>query len=363
MNVVIVGLLVIIALLLTVLILNQTKSKTSNEGLVILQQQLESLRIQTNDTLLRQQQIVNEQLSQITRQITEQLNFLNQQFTTTTGQIGVRLDRAAQVIADVSKGLGSLSEATKQILDAQKDLSKLEEILSIPKTRGLLGEYFLEDLLRQILPQEYYEFQYQFRNGKKVDAIIKLGPQIVPIDAKFPLEQFKSMTQSDSDAERKRARKEFLKAVRHHIDTIARNYILPDEGTYDFAMMYIPAENLYYEVIIKEEGEEESISRYALNKRVIPVSPNSIFAYLQAIVLGLRGLRIEERSKEILAALQKLTNDFNLFKEDFRVLGTHLRNAQSKFTDAERSLIYFEQKLTGVSAIKADESKELDDLR
>ncbi len=358
MSFVIAGLLAIIVGLVIYLIIQRGRK----DSFILLQQDIQSLRAQTTDTLLRQQELVNQQLNEITRQINNQLNFINQQLTNTTGQLGARLDKAATVIADVSKGLGSLSEASRQILEVGKDLAKLQEILRVPKQRGLLGEFFLEDLLRQILPQEYYELQYKFKNGNKVDAVIKLGPNLVPIDAKFPLEEFTRMSETESSEERRKHRKEFLKTVKNHIDAIALKYIQPNEGTYDFAMMYIPAENVYYEIIIREDSEEESIQKYALAKKVIPVSPNSIYAYLQAIILGLRGLKIEQSAQRILATLQKLTNDFSNFKEEFRVLGTHLKNAQAKFGDAEKSLINFEQRLTSVENIKQEgEFKKLED--
>ncbi|MCS7257842.1 MAG: DNA recombination protein RmuC [candidate division WOR-3 bacterium] len=349
-----IALLIIIIGLAIYIVIQRSKSNVLNENISLLQQRLDNLHAQNTETFFRQQEFLSNQLNQITNQITEQLNFINKQLTNTTGQIGIRLDKAATVIADVSKGLGSLSEASRQILEIGKDLSKLQEILRAPKQRGLLGEFFLEDLLRQILPHEYYEVQYKFKNGNKVDAIIKLGPNLVPIDAKFPLDEFARMCETVSTEERRKHRREFLRTVKNHIDDIALKYIQPNEGTYDFAMMYIPAENVYYEIIIKEDPEEESIQKYALAKKVIPVSPNSIYAYLQAIILGLRGLRIEQSAQKILAALQKLTNDFNEFKEEFRILGTHIRNAQTKFGEAEKSLINFEQKLISVENIERE---------
>lgn len=346
--------LLIVLVGLIIYLLLRPQQQSSDQSLTMLQNQIESLRNQTNDTLTKQQQLLNQQLSQITTQISQQLHNVTQQLSTQTGQIGERLDKAASVMSNVNKGIGSLSEASKQIIDISKDISKLQEILKAPKTRGLLGEYFLGDLLGQILPQEYFELQYSFKTVK-VDAVVKLGPKFVPIDAKFPLENFNRIISSTTDDERKKARKEFLKDVRKHIDDIADKYILPDEGTYDFAMMYIPAENVYYEVIIKEDPDEKSISKYALDKKVIPVSPNSLYAYLQAIVLGLRGLKIEQSAAEILGMLQKLTIDFNSFKNEFETLGKHISNAHTKYEDAEKKLMKFDNKLSSVESMTPEE--------
>jgi DNA recombination protein RmuC len=345
--------------LIIYLLLRPQKQQSSDQSMTMLQNQIEGLRNQTNETLINQQKLLNQQLGQITTQINQQLQNVTQQLSTQTGQIGERLDKAATVISSVNKGIGSLSKASEQILDVGKDISKLSEILKAPKARGILGEYSLENLLKQILPQEFYVLQYSFKNSR-VDAVIKLGPKLVPIDAKFSYENFKRIVESTSDDERKRARKEFLKNVRKHIDDITSKYILPDEGTYDFAIMYIPAENVYYEVIMKDDPDEESITQYALDRKVIPVSPNSLYAYLQAIVLGLRGLKIEQSAEQILVTLQKLTIDFDSFKDEFDTLGKHISNARTKYEDAEKKLMKFDNKLSSVESMTPEqETKKL----
>jgi DNA recombination protein RmuC len=217
--------------------------------------------------------------------------------------------------------------------------------------RGGLGEFFLEDLLAQTLPANHFTMQHAFSSGEKVDAAIRLGSSLVPVDAKFPLENFKRILEAGSDDEQGRAKRQFAADVRKHIDAIAAKYILPDEGTYDFALMYIPAENVYYETIIKDEAlGDRNLSQYALSKRVIPVSPNSFYAYLQAIVLGLKGMRIEERATEILHYLSRLQGDFAKFRDDFAVLGKHLGHAHASFQASEKRLEKFAQKLLSADA-------------
>jgi DNA recombination protein RmuC len=207
----------------------------------------------------------------------------------------------------------------------------------------------LEQLLSQMLPREHYVIQHGFRSGEKVDAAIRIGERLVPVDAKFPLENFRRLLAEPEDDRRRPLRKAFGRDVKLRVDEIAKRYILPDEGTFDFALMYVPAENVYYEIIIKQdEADEESIATYALSRRVVPVSPNSLYAYLQVILLGLRGLRIEANAREIQGDLVRLGGDLGRVREHMQKLGIHLGNAQKQFTDAERDLARFETKLEGI---------------
>ena len=194
--------------------------------------------------------------------------------------------------------------------------------------------------------------QHQFKNGDVVDAVILIGANFVPVDSKFPLENFRRVVEAATESERIAARKQFLRDVKRHVEAIATKYILCDEGTYDFALMYVPAENVYYETIIKEDnaGDERQLFGYALGKRVIPVSPNSFYAYLQTILLGLRGMKVEERAHEILNTLARLRADFEKLQENFRVLGKHLTNAQGSYADTERTLTKFDAKLSQIEA-------------
>ena len=325
-------------------VLEEAKKDQSSQTMwTLMQQQIEQLRGQMSDglnknisLLMEQQRAINEQLRGITEQV-------NQQLQNSSGEISRRLDNAAKVIGDVQKNIGELSTASKQIFEVGKNISTLQEILQPPKLRGGLGEQFLGELLSQILPSKFFTLQYPFSSGEKVDAVIKLGERLVPIDSKFPLDNFRRIIESKTDDERKVCQKAFYRDVKKHIDDIASKYIVPNEGTYDFALLYIPAENVYYETITKDEsfGEEKGILNYALNKRVIPVSPNSFYAYLQVIVLGLKGLEIEENAREIQTRLVSLGKDLKIFQEDFQVVGKHLTNALNKFEETRRRLDKF----------------------
>lgn len=265
-------------------------------------------------------------------------------------------EATTQSFGQIQQNLGELARTSRYMEEVGKEISSLSDILRAPKLRGGIGELFLGDLLSQILSPEQYKLQHTFRSGERVDAVIILKAGMVPVDSKFPLESFQRMMIVEGKEERKGHRREFVRSVKGHIDDIARKYILPDEGTFNFALMYIPAENVYYETIIRDEalGEEKSLLNYALEKRVIPVSPNSFYAYLQAIALGLSGLQIEKRAQEIMRYLARLQGDFERFKEDYQTLGGHIERARKKYDEAEKKLGRFEDKLLSASEPAAE---------
>jgi DNA recombination protein RmuC len=311
--------------------------------MALLQQQLDALRGQLAQTLTGQSQTVGAQLSQLTAQLNERLRESLEVVQRSQASVGERLDNTARVVGDVQRGLGELREATAKVFDVGRSVSQLHDILKSPKLRGGLGEFFLGDLLAQVLPAEHVSLQHGFKSGERVDAAIRLGDGIVPIDAKFPLEDFRRMLDAGDDDARARARKAFVARVRRHVDDVACKYILPDERTYDFALMYIPAENVFYEAIVRDEGRD--LLGYALGQKVIPVSPSTLYAYLQAIVLGLRGMRIEAQAEAVLAQLGRLEGDVGKLREDMRLVGRHLGNAQQCFSAAERRVDKLEQRL------------------
>ena len=327
------------------------EEKRDDQSLVMLQQQMEQLRTQFSHAIENNTQSIQQQLGLMLGHVNDRLKDNAEVLNKTQQSLGERLDNAARVVGNVQRSLGGLEEANRKIYEVGKDIASLQEILRAPKLRGGLGEFFLEDLLGQILPPQHFATQHVFRSGDKVDAVIKLGTSLVPVDAKFPLENFKRILDAGGDEDKIRAKKQFSIDVKKHIDAIAGKYILPDEGTYDFALMYIPAENVYYETIIKDEApEEKGLTHYAMTKHVIPVSPNSLYAYLQAILLGLRGMKIEDRAKEIIQYLSRLQSDFGKFREEFSLVGKHLGHVQSGYQNADRRLEQFSQKLLAADA-------------
>ena len=257
--------------------------------------------------------------------------------------VGERIADTTRVFGEVKESLGALTKGTQQIEEVGKNISSLQEILRAPKFRGGFGELLLERLLADILPRENYQLQHRFRSGEAVDAVIRIGENLVPIDSKFPLEDFERILSAESEDVQTSLRRQFTRTIKKHIDDVTK-YILPDEHTFDFALMYIPAENVYYETILR--GKEESeIYSYSLQKRVIPVSPNSFYAYLQVITLGLKGLHIEKTARDILGHLGRLQGDLADFQDDYTTLGTHIGHAARKYEEANRKLTKLDEKL------------------
>lgn len=266
------------------------------------------------------------------------------------------LQSSQQLLSRLNTQIGELQGTNKQMLQLGVDVRRLEDILSSPKLRGQMGEWSLENLLAQILPKDSYKLQYPFKDGRVVDAAIQLQNFLVPVDAKFPLPGFEKVIKAETDSEKTKLRKQFLKDVTAHIDKIAASYIRPAEGTLDFALMYIPAENVYYETIVKYAGETQDILQYSLDKKVIPVSPNLLYVYLMTVAMGLHGLQIEKQAAEIRQNLKKLNTSFADFGGCWEVLGRHLRNAFGQYEDGQKKLDRFGLQLNQIQ----DESETAD---
>jgi DNA recombination protein RmuC len=286
------------------------------------------------------------------------LRAINDHLVRSQGTLNQQLDSTNRAINDVHQKLGSLSETAKNLQEIGKDISSLQEILQAPKLRGNLGEYLLEDLLKQVLPSRNYAIKHSFRNGTQVDAAISLGGSLIPIDSKFPLESFQRMVAAQTPADRLRFRREFVRTVKARIDEIAARYINPDEGTFDFALMYVPAENVFYEIIVTDGVTDRTyeIFNYAIQKHVIPVSPNSFYSYLMAIAYGLRGFRIEQQAKTIIGDLAKVGEAFAASAGDFDVLGRHIRNASAKFDECQRRMDRFGEQVARITGRAGDQA-------
>lgn len=284
--------------------------------------------------------------------LNQRLNQMNRALEEAGRSIGQNLTSATGVFGSVKEQLGRLQATNSQILEVSRNITSLQELLRAPKFRGQMGETMLENLLAQVLPAGSFKMQHRFSGGDIVDAVITLGERLVPVDAKFSLENFQKMLEAADDESRAALRKRFIQDVRARIDEISAKYILPGENTYDFALMYVPAENVYYEVIIKED-----LFSYCVSKKVIPVSPNTFYAYLQVICLGLKGLKIEENAKVILKNLGALSAEISRFGDDFKTLGGHLNSAGSKYSEAQRRLERFTEKLNTIQESRRLEHK------
>ncbi|HKI24279.1 MAG TPA: DNA recombination protein RmuC [Gaiellaceae bacterium] len=275
-----------------------------------------------------------------------------------TATMDRRLETAGKTTSAIHHQLGQLGQANAEILARANDLKKLEQALRPPKARGGFGELLLGNLLRDRLPQDSYQLQYGFKTGERVDAVIHVE-RLVPIDAKFPLDNFERLADAETDDERALHEKAFARDLRNHVDAIATKYIRPDEGTYDFALMYLPSEGVYYELVCGKTG---ALLKYAHEKRVFPVSPTTFTSQLQVIALGLKGMQIEQRAHEVMAYVAQLQGDFDRFRDDFQVVGKHIGNAQSKFAEAEKRLDRFDTKLERAAETEQDEVQVAQEL-
>jgi DNA recombination protein RmuC len=257
-----------------------------------------------------------------------------------------------QTATQIVDKLGELGRTSAQMLQRANDLARLEQALRPPKARGGVGELLLANVLRDSLPADAYALQHTFRSGERVDAVVR-ADKLVPIDAKFPLENFERVVNAGDDAERELHERAFARDVKVHVDAIAGKYIRPADGTFDFALMYLPSESIYYELVCGKTG---GLYAYSLGKRVFPVSPSTFHAYLAIIVLGLRGLQIERHAQEVMAYCAQLSKDFGRFRQDFDVVGKHIGNAASKYSEADRRLERLETRLE-----QATEATEVDE--
>jgi DNA recombination protein RmuC len=309
---------------------------------VWLKKELGDLRASSGSQLSEQ---LSERNADVDRRLAGIVETMDRRLGELDRRVDTRLENAARTATAIHEQLGKIGETNTQMLDRAKDLARLEQALRPPKARGGFGELLLGNLLADTFPRDKYELQYGFRGGERVDAVIKLDRSLVPVDAKFPLDNFSRLVEAENEAERDTHAKQFVRDVKSHVDAIANKYIRPDEGTYEFALMYLPAEAVYYELVCNRLGGETGPLGYALERKVIPVSPSTLHAYLLVILLGFKGLQIEEHAREVMAYCAQLGKDFSRFKEDFELVGTHIGRAQSKYAEAEKRLGRFETRL------------------
>jgi DNA recombination protein RmuC len=309
----------------------------------ILRGELGAMREQTTTELTSRNADVDRRLQGVIETMDRRLGELDT-------KVDRRLETSGKTTTQIHERLGEVTKATEEMIERAKDLGRLEQALRPPKARGGFGELLLENLLRDRLPPSAYELQYTFATGDRVDAIIR-AEQLVPVDAKFPLDNFERMVSAESETEQQLGEKAFARDVKGHIDAIASKYIRPGEGTYDWALMYLPAEAIYYELVCGKTG---ALLAYANERRVFPVSATTFSAYLQVIALGLKGLQIERSAQEVIANLGALQTEYDRFKDEFELVGKHLSHAHGKFNDADKRLDKFEAKLERASEMQVE---------
>jgi len=253
-------------------------------------------------------------------------------------------------LAESAKSVGEMSEIGRSMRD-------LQQFLASPKLRGGIGEQMLKVLLEESLPKNSFNFQFGFQSGVKVDAVIKTQSGIIPIDSKFTMENFKRMMSAKTEVERHGVRKIFISDVKGRVDEIAKKYILPDEGTVDFALMYVPSESVYYEIV---NCEDLDLMAYAYKRRVVPVSPSTFYAFLRSVLLSFEGQRITEEIRSVQASLRAIHQETTKFAELLSTLQTHINNAYTMMSKVSSQFLSLSSKVDGVQ--KIDNRKEKNEL-
>ncbi len=260
-------------------------------------------------------------------------------------------------ITNFTKETVKLREEMDEIQKAMEGVSSFQEFFRSPKARGEWGEASLEHLLKEYFPSELFKMQYGFQSGEKVDAVLKLpDKKLLPIDAKFPLDNFQNMVQAEEMEKKEFYRKKFLEDVKKKIKDVSSKYILPEEGTVDFAIIFIPAEAVYYEINMEKEFD---IGQFARERKVVLSSPNTIFLTLRAIEHWFRDSRISKKTQEIIRRLDKVKKDGEILKEEFEKLGKHLSNAVSSYERSDKRLEMFGDKMDRL--LEEKDVKKLDD--
>lgn len=268
----------------------------------------------------------------------------------TNQEINKRLTDAARLFAEVQNKVGQMTELGRSMKDVQ-------ELLKGPKTRGLFGEDALESLLKQVLPTHSYQMQYRFESGEAVDCVIKLKEGLICIDSKFPLENFRAMMKTESEEDKENFRKAFLRDTKKHIEVITKKYILPKEGTLDFALMYVPMESVFQEIV-----NDQELMDYARTKKVLITSPNSFYHYVTVIHTALKGAQINELAKQILNIISAMKQDSDKFATTLGVLNKHVTNAKNTVEVANEDFRNLAGKIQNAYSLQLEEKSQVEKL-
>jgi DNA recombination protein RmuC len=340
MNFVLIGAVVVVAVLVLWLVLQSSQGRQKGAAL---ESQMSDLRRDLQTIATAQGQSIG-QMETIAKSVAQRLDSVTpalQDAIKNSAQITGQLTSDAQTrmadelrntrdqISQIQKQLGAVQLAGQQM---SQTAQTLEGILGGAKSRGSLGEVTLERLLEDSLPSAQYARQYRFSSGEAADAVIVLrDKKLMAIDSKFPLDAYRRIT-----AEGDEARRAFVTAVKGHADSIAKKYIVPDEGTLDVALMFVPSESVYYELLMTADGKGQPLDAYCRDQKVIAVSPNTLYAHLCVIAMGLRGMQMEENAERLLASLSGMEKQMEKFADKFGTLGTHLKNAQQSYGESDK---------------------------
>lgn len=287
-----------------------------------------------------------EWLKSMERRLDTSSKTINESLAKQTEQMLVAQRAIYSKLQESAKSIGEMSEIGKSMKD-------LQQFLASPKLRGGIGEQVLKQLLEESLPKTSFNLQYSFRSGTKVDAAIRTSSGIIPIDSKFTMENFKKMMSADSDTLREQAKKAFVKDVKDRIDEVSEKYILTDEGTVDFALMYVPSESVYYEIV----NSDPDLMTYAYKKRVMPVSPSTFYAFLRSVMLSFEGQKIASEIRTIQQALRAIHTETSKFGDLLATLQSHVTNAYSMMNRVVTSFVGLSSKVESVQGLGGGEKK------
>lgn len=360
MNFVLVGAVILVALLVLWLVLQSSQDRQKGEAL---ESQMNDLRRDLQTIATAQGQSIG-QMETIAKNVAQRLDSVTpalQDAIKNSAQITGQLTSDAQArmadelkntrdqISQIQKQLGAVQLAGQQM---SQTAQTLEGILGGAKSRGSLGEVTLERLLEDSLPSAQYARQYRFSSGEAADAVIVLrDKKLMAIDSKFPLDAYRRIT-----AEGDEARRAFANAVKGHADSIAKKYIVPDEGTLDVALMFVPSESVYYELLMTTDAKGQPLDAYCRDQKVIAVSPNTLYAHLCVIAMGLRGMQMEENAERLLASLSGMEKQMEKFADKFATLGTHLKNAQQSYGESDKLFEKAQSTLEGMLGAGASDT-------
>lgn len=309
------------------------------------------------DPLVTEVGTLREDLHRIVEAVSAQTIAVSRRLEGIDGRMTETQTASIEMAQGIYSTLGDLRASTNSVAEQAKQFTSLQDLLRAPKARGGLGEAMLEELLRQVLPPSGYAVQHRFRSGTIVDAVVKAGGRLICIDSKFPLANYQRICEGGDDVGRAEAERAFAADVERHIRDISSRYIVPDEGTLDFAVMYVPAEGVYGEVL-RLSHKKKPLFETAMDARIVPMSPLTMYGYLQTILFGLKCLQIEKSAEAILGFCGQLQQDVARFAEEYETLGKHLGNAKSKYEQGTHRLDRFRDRLDRVADLADDEAGE-----
>ena len=327
--------LVIVGLMVVIFLVSRKKPEKQSESFVILQQQLNNIA-----------QVLDSKLSESTKAIQTQFG------------------QSTKIIQDVTEKLTRLDETNRQVVSFADQLRNLQDILKNPKQRGVLGEYYLETVLKNVLPPSSYQMQYSFKDGSIVDAVVFVNKRIIPIDSKFSLENYNRILESHNPEDKRRYELSFVGDLKARIDETAK-YVKPEENTMDFAFMFIPSEAVFYDLLINKVGvvtdDTNNLIHYAGKKKVIVVSPTSFLAYLQTVLQGLRNQKISEQAQEIIKEVERLGKHLSTYSEYMKRLGNHLGITVGSYNKAGKEFEKIDKDVVKIAGGKSQiKIKQLD---